>query len=372
MAPRTAGPEWTTTETVPDGEPARPVPALPWGHVALLALLLCGSALSAWEFRMQALGLLPGDLGDGSGFWAVERRRIDQAGPQSVVILGSSRILFDTDLNELEAITGRTAIQLALPGTSPRAFLQDLAENTDYRGLVLIGVTPTAFFRLRPGLMDSALEYARTETPSQRFSHRLFLGLARTFGFIDADYTLIKLLRNHPYVEREGVEGPYGEVWKIATNGPGRQTFLWSRIESDPYLREHARLAWGGFRGDPIADGDIRSVIAAMRRDIQRIRERGGQVVFIRPPSGGPLRDNENKRVPRAWGWDRLLRETGASGIHFEDYPAMQGLDLPEWSHLSRSSAIRFTRAFAPLLVGGNPENPPLTGPDPNASDQGI
>ena len=48
--------------------------------------------------------------------------------------------------------------------------------------------------------------------------------------------------------------------------------------------------------------------------------------------------------------WDRLLRETGAFGIHFEDYPEMQGLEIPELSHLSAESATRFTRAYVGVL----------------------
>jgi hypothetical protein len=54
--------------------------------------------------------------------------------------------------------------------------------------------------------------------------------------------------------------------------------------------------------------------------------------------------------MPRVATWDRLLRETGAFGIHFDDYPDMQGLDLPEMSHLSRDSATRFTRAYVGVL----------------------
>jgi len=335
-----------------DSTPQRPTPPLPWLWIAALAMLVFVLSVSVWEWQMRRLELLPGDLGDGNAFWAVERHKVDQAGPGSAVIVGSSRILFDTDLAQFEEITGRPVIQLALPGTGPRAFVDDLANNTDFSGLLIVGVTPTAFFRTGPGLMGGAIDYARTETPAQRLGHRLFLFLARTFGFLDADYTLIKLLRNHRYIEREGVEGPYAEVWNISVHGPRRQTSLWPRIETDEYLQRHARLAWGDFDGDPIADGVIRAMIETTRRDVERIRSRGGDVVFVRPPSAGPLRENEARRIPRAWGWDRLLRATGAFGIHFEDYPEMQNLDLPEWSHLSRASSIRFTEAYATVIAG--------------------
>jgi hypothetical protein len=37
-------------------------------------------------------------------------------------------------------------------------------------------------------------------------------------------------------------------------------------------------------------------------------------------------------------------------GIHFEDHPEFQGLNLPEWSHLSAADARKFTRALAPMV----------------------
>ena len=52
-----------------------------------------------------------------------------------------------------------------------------------------------------------------------------------------------------------------------------------------------------------------------------------------------------------AQGWDRLVRETGTVGVHWEDHPAMQGLDIPEWSHLTRESATRHTRAYLEVLM---------------------
>jgi hypothetical protein len=36
--------------------------------------------------------------------------------------------------------------------------------------------------------------------------------------------------------------------------------------------------------------------------------------------------------------------------VHFEDHAQLQGLDLPEWSHLSHADAKRFTLALAPLV----------------------
>jgi hypothetical protein len=41
--------------------------------------------------------------------------------------------------------------------------------------------------------------------------------------------------------------------------------------------------------------------------------------------------------------------------VHFNDYPAMQGLDLPEFSHLSRACATVFTDAYVRALAALTP-----------------
>jgi hypothetical protein len=145
---------------------------------------------------------------------------------------------------------------------------------------------------------------------------------------------------------------PYLEVWKLAESFADRQYRMWPRLESDPRLIQHARKVWmSGRPRPPVATEQIARVCEETRLNVQKIRARGGEVVFIRPPSGGDFYERELRNVPRSTTWDRLLEETGAFGIHFEDHPAMQGLEIPEWSHLSGASATRFTRAYVDVLT---------------------
>jgi hypothetical protein len=92
-------------------------------------------------------------------------------------------------------------------------------------------------------------------------------------------------------------------------------------------------------------------VIARSAEAVRRIRARGGDVIFVRPPSAPQLRVNEQKRIPRALGWDRLLIGANAKGIHADDLPQAQNLVIPEWSHLSRRCAAVFTDAYVRRLV---------------------
>ena len=342
----------SSSEQPQDATFVRAVPDRPWARLVLSAAVIFVLALGSWEAAMRWYGLSAEDLGDGKDFWAVERRKVDRGPVDPIVIIGDSRILFDTDLDTWRRITGQRPIQLALPGQTAQPILHDLAMDEHFRGLLVIGTAEMSYFANDAGSLPVVLRHLRSQSPAQRAGHRLYVLLAHYFAFLDSDYTLFSLLEDRKWHERPGVEGPYREVWKISESSANRQTYLWSRLERDSYLREHARRVWlKEFSGPRLTRAEVDRVIQSTRADIERIRARGGEVVWVRPPSTGPLLEEERARFPRSEVWDRLARETGSFGIHFEDYPAMQRLSLPDWSHLCKASARVFTDAYVRVLA---------------------
>ena len=95
----------------------------------------------------------------------------------------------------------------------------------------------------------------------------------------------------------------------------------------------------------------MREQIARAAKIVATLRERHIPVLFVRPPSGGPFLEYEDKAFPRAESWDALLAATGAPGIHFQDYPELQGGELPEWSHLTQGDAEKFTAALYGIIA---------------------
>lgn len=340
-----------------DDVTVREVPRLRYAAIGWMVLALFLAAMAAWELRMRAVGLMAGDLDDSPVAWAIERKRLETGKHDGVVIVGSSRILFDTDLGVWQEMTGRLPVQLALPGTSPRPYLRSVADDTDFNGLVICDVTPEMFFSPFVGALPQfvGMEKSwRDRSPSERFGHQVGTRLERVFAFMESEYSLFRLIERTLLAnDRMGPDGPYYDVWKLSVSYPRRQYFLWERVEQRGFLQDHARAAWGPFGNErpPLTDEMIAASIADVAASVARIRARGGEVVFVRPPSAGLFLKRENRNAPRAATWDRLLEETGAFGFHFEDHPETRALDVPEWSHLSRDSAARFTRAYVDLLL---------------------
>ena len=337
--------------------PERDIPGRPWGRIWLGALALALALTGAWEWHWRHFGVTPGYI-NSNGEWARQRRRIDHGEGRALVLIGSSRTLFDIQLPVWQRLTGEKPIQLALEGTSSLPALEDLAADPKFTGRLLVGVTSSLFFTGGAYRAD-AITGAHRESPSQRVGTWLSMHLIEPyFAFDDRDFALETVLARQPWPVRAGTH-PRISVRKLSNSDADRNTHLWSKLQTDAAYRALARRIWSQqFAGPPppgfetpakaaaIAQAQIERAVAAVRT----LRARGVRVVFLRPPVIGPYYAFEERITPRAQTWDVLLRRTGEPGISFTDYPQLQGYELPEWSHLSAPEARRFTAALVPIV----------------------
>ena len=112
-----------------------------------------------------------------------------------------------------------------------------------------------------------------------------------------------------------------------------------------------ARMETGRRRMLHFGPASIDSLLDQFTTDVKKIQSRGGQVIFIRPPSNGVFRQFEHDNYPRTKYWDKLIEATGCHGVHFEDHSELEELVCVEESHLSKSDAVLFTQRVINILV---------------------
>jgi hypothetical protein len=169
------------------------------------------------------------------------------------------------------------------------------------------------------------------------------------FAFYDPDFALATVLKRQPWPQRPGRHWGMS-VRKLAVTQPDRNTRLWDKLEDDAAYAALARQIWAdewiASDDDPSADEIAKTAaeqIERMCKAVAKLRARHVTIVFLRAPSAGAYLAEENRTYPRSKTWDRLLVDTGVPGIYFEDYPQLQGLRLPEWSHLAYADSRRYT-----------------------------
>lgn len=336
--------------------PERDVPAQPWGGILLGAMVMFVLMMAGWEWYWRDYGVTPG-YRNSDGNWAEQRRRIDHGEGNKTVLIGSSRVLFDVQLPVWEKTTGERPIQLALEGTTAVVALEDLAEDPNFTGRLLIGVAPDLFFS-GFAYRGDVIPYYHKQGPSQRSGHWISKHLLEPyFAFYDPDFALATVVRRQGWPQRAGLN-TNTRVRKLMVQEADRNTHMWRKVEVDPEYKKLARSIWAErFAGPPPPMMDtpeklqklIDKQISRSEAAIKKLRARGVRMVFVRLPSTGEYYAFEQKVFPRASTWDALLKRTNTPGIHFEDYPQLQGYELPEWSHLSASEATRFTAVLAPI-----------------------
>jgi hypothetical protein len=342
--------------------PERDVPPRPWPRILLGALLVAVTLLGLWEGYWRSYGAVPG-YRDDAALWARERRRVDAAAPGTTVLIGSSRSFFDVQLPVWQRLGGQRPIQLSLVGTSPLFALEDLAADEAFRGQLLVDVAPDLFFTGFENYGEFG-PYWRKESPSQRVGKWLSMTFVEPWlAFYDPDFAFFTVLRRQAWPERPGAP-ERGGVRKLAVVGADRAAHMWAKVEGDPEYRKIARGIWAQrFAPRPAAAGApdaaaklVEKQIARAASAVARLRARGVYVLFVRHPTGGDYLAFERRAFPRATTWDPLLARTGAPGIHFEDYPQFQqGFEFPEWSHMSRESAERYTEALYRVIEREHP-----------------
>jgi hypothetical protein len=331
--------------------PVRPVPEQPWGKILLGVMALLALLVAGWESYWRGYGVMPG-IRNTYGLWAIQRRRIDTGMGNATVLVGASRIYYDIQLPVWERLDGQRPIQLSFEGTSPLTYLEDLAADPKFVGRVLVGVEPDLFFsgfEYRGG----AVRYTHKESPSQYIGQQLSMRLIEPYlAFDDPDFALQTVLERQPWPERPGKHVDF-EPRKLGYHEADRNSYVWDKVSDDPEYRELWHRIWRDeFQpgpDDPTPAEALKTEkeqIERAARVVTKLRARGVRVLFVRMPSSGEYLSFENREFPRTRTWTALLAASGAPGIHFEDYPELQGYQLPEWSHMTHSEAERFTAAL--------------------------
>lgn len=337
--------------------PERDVPAQPWRGIFLAALALSALLIGGWERHWRAYGVTP-SIRNSDGLWSVQRRRIDAGEGDRTVLVGASRMLFDTDLDTWQRLSGSRPIQLALEGTTPVPVMENLADDPKFTGRLVVGVAPDVFFS-GFAVRGKILKYFRTETPAQRAGQWLSMTLVEPlFAFYDPDFALSTVLRRQPWPLRGGMQ-PHTRVRKLLVMDRDRNTRIWRKVESDPQYAAMAQRIWAeDFAPLDAADHadldkTIQDQVGRAAAATAKLRARGVEVIFVRPPSADEYLKYENRDFPRAKTWDVLIAGTGARGIHFQDYPELQDFTLPEWSHIAAVQRPRFTEALYRIVARG-------------------
>ncbi len=325
---------------------------------AVLTLVIVITVVTFWEISLRRSGVTL-TYDDGPPLWSNKRAMVYEPKDKAVVFIGSSRIKYDLDIPTWNKITGIHAIQLAVEGSSPRPALEDLANDPNFKGRLIVDVTEGLFFSNAPPNVETPnkfVKYFHDETPAQKASFFLNKPLESQFVFLDKDYfSLNGQLDALEIPSRPGVFMMPTFPINFSCTSFDRQEYMTSTFATNTNQLNKVKGNWQFFASlskgaPPMSEKELNSIFESVRKAIDKIKARGGEILFVRTPSSGPYLQGENMGFPREKYWNKLLAVTNCPGIHFLDYPTINHFVCPEFSHLTRPDAITFTKHFIEIL----------------------
>ncbi|MDT0553395.1 hypothetical protein [Urechidicola vernalis] len=325
-----------------------------------IALLLSVIALGYWEYHLRSQGYIA-VIDDNKALWAETYKKVQKASSEDVVLLGSSRVHFDIQVDTWEKRAGIKPIMLASDGTTPTPVFKDIVNNTDYNGLVVIGIAPGLFFT--PNSRDVffwnraavRLEHYYEGTYAQYLNHKVSIPLENSFAFLNGneedwndDVDLKTMLEQIRIGER--AQSPIPPFYNFAKVDLDRNVTMFEKTETDTAFANTIIKVWH-FLGKGAPPAIKEPVIELYNELIPRFEARGGRVVFLRNPSTGGTRFGENMAIPRKDFYDEFLKQTNSKGYHFEDYEQLNQFDCPEESHLYTPDAKTFTAELVKIMM---------------------
>lgn len=331
---------------------------------AILTFFLVVVFATSWEIYWRQRGFTA-TYNDDKILWATKRKEVYKPTDEATVFIGPSRIKFDLDIPTWERLTGEEAVQLAIVGTSCRLILNDLAADQKFKGKLIIDATEFTLFSgaaQRDRSATQTLNYYYKETPSQKASAEINYALESKVVFLEeGKFGLNAMLYGLHVPDRKGVISPPAFPKELSASHFDRQTSLTPMFLSSEHLQQVQINNWvqrnnwikksltdktiHGLKGD-----SLNAVMGQMKQSIDKIRARGGLVIFVRPPSSGGYKKAEEIVYPRQEYWDKLLAYTHTPGIYYSDYPAIANFVCPEWSHLAPKDGITYTENLVTIL----------------------
>jgi len=329
-----------------------------------ITIVLSIIAIGIWETYWRSKGMKP-NLNDDFDLWSVQRAKLKNPNNKEVVILGSSRAYFDIQLEKWKEFTGIQPIQLSSTGSSPLPTFHDIVENTNFKGTVIVGVTPGLFFSTTyPKAMpwsrvQSKIDYYQDRTLANRLNYIFSIPLQRNLVLMSADeeewaddIDLKSLLRNIKVGNRNSNPPmpPFYNFGKVSTH---RNMSMINRVVVDSAFANTIIKVWQFF-GKTAPPPDKKSTMTFFLKDAKKFKNRGGNLILIRCPSSGFYKNVESKFLARKDFWDDLVTQSQAKSYHYQDYETLKHFECPEMSHLSKPDANKFTEALVKIMLNDN------------------
>lgn len=342
---------------------------LSWRWVLCAPITVVAVFIIWMEVSLDALGYHP-TPNISQNDWLIERSKANKFGSKALVFIGGSRIQLGIDLTLVKEKTRLKPIQLAIDDTVPHSVLKNLAEDPRFNGIVIVDYYTTGIgvensyaekmsnifkntklsqsyvtsrdteILLSEWLQSHSRLYADESTPYLSLRYRIATQTASPHFL----YTTKDRSRKANYSKVKMPEFYYRRVAQtlhisIDLNDPQLKTFLESTVATQ--------------KSKPITE-EWKQKIQKTNDLIDKIKQRGGNVIFVGMPTSGMVKEVEEKWYPKEEYWDYFVQHIHAAAVHANYVAELNQFTCPDGSHLDMKDQTAFTEGLISYLQTNN------------------
>lgn len=339
-----------------------------WAKVWVSSIIVCVLFIGYFEIRLRNLGWSPSVV-DSKELWSQQRQKASLLGDKAIILVGSSRMQLDIDLGILKDMSNLYPVQLAIDGSPIIQVLENLANDENIKGTIIISVTMPKMMgnpksrasewvdyyqrgikeeavyeiinkkivSLLDGKMVTRLEGAKPEKVIFNLAFKeKSLGnylVTQSNRSRNADYQKVPM----PLFYAKRLERHYGE--KLKTKPNSFQAYFQKYEDKIKLTRPSLDNIPKFMRG-----------VALVKKLVNKIEARGGDVFLVRFPTDKLLWEFDRRSYPKEIYW-KVVKENFKNTIYFDDFPTLKQFDLPDGSHLDYRDKQKFTKALFDLII---------------------
>lgn len=336
----------------------------------ILAVIMSAIALFIWESYWRTKPeYYTAYLEDDRNLWSEQRAKVDDLTSEDVILIGASRTGYNINTHIWEETQGIKPINLSANGKPPGPFLEDIVNNTNFNGTIVMGIVPIMVF----GYPDSPRRltakqwvdhyYNRTyaqklgfalSKPLQRHLVMLSASEAKSYNNLD-----LKSLINTISFTNDCVEEEQFNLVNIGYNDEDRNLIMFPRMTDNEFYQKEITDEWNKFLPElPDYSEDTEKTVSEainyLDNLIKKFKARGGTLILIHHKAEEEWYIHSNRFMPRDKVWDKFVKIVDCPSYHFKDYDFMSKHTLPEWSHMNAEDAKTYTRDLVNQLIEDN------------------
>ena len=304
--------------------------------------------------------------------WSKHRVKASRLGDNAFIIVGASRSHLAIDLDEVSKETGMQTIQLSIDGASVLPVIENLADDDQITGTVLISISIPSLYVNNPD--DRAVDWVehyqqqyvnKFQSPYQvlnnSISHWLESSLVSLISGASPYQVMSSLLSGNSvagnYLTMDINRSRSADYTKVkmpdfyfsrVIRQYGQDIFAnVDQVSIDQFINKYQQ-AIDNLKPERNMTTFINSS-EVLTKSINKIIQRGGRVFLINMPKDKMINDIIERRYPREFYWEHLVNQH-KNAYHFSDYVQLSQFDLPDGSHLDQKDKQSFTQQLLSVL----------------------